>query len=112
MDEGGARSNCCAIGVWAPWVFGPLKLKFGTRVPRNGSRNDSRNGSRTGRATLEPVASASPIGHPLSWDVPLVPDKGSKFSIVYGMLTKMASYQAKFVCNFEKFERLRRKEYR
>ena len=34
-----------------------------------------RNGSINGRETLEPVASASPIGHPLSWEVPLVSDK-------------------------------------
>jgi hypothetical protein len=37
-----------------------------------------RNGSRNGRETLEPLASASPIGHPLSWEIPLVSDKEPK----------------------------------
>ena len=34
-----------------------------------------RNSSKNGRGTLEPVASASPIGYPLSWEVPMVSDK-------------------------------------
>ena len=65
MDGGGARSNCCAIGVWAPRVLRALKTEIwysGTLVPRNGSINASRNG----RETLEPVANAFAIGHPLS----------------------------------------------
>jgi hypothetical protein len=37
-----------------------------------------RNGSRNGRGTLEPVTSASPIGHPLSWEVPLLSDGGPR----------------------------------
>ena len=85
---GGARSNCCAIGVWAPRVYGPRKLKFGTLVPNNTgprlplgihidpetAQERLRNGSINGRESLEPVVSASLIGHPLSWKVPLVSD--------------------------------------
>jgi hypothetical protein len=36
MDGGGARSNCCAIDVRAPRVYGPRKLEFGTLVPIHG----------------------------------------------------------------------------
>ena len=41
-DGGDASSNGCAIGVWAPRVYGPGKLKFwysGTLVPKKRLRN-------------------------------------------------------------------------
>jgi hypothetical protein len=71
MDGEGARSNGCAIGVRAPRVDGPRKPNFWC----SGTQERLRNGSRNGRETLEPVASASLIGHPPSWEVPLVSDK-------------------------------------
>jgi hypothetical protein len=71
MDGGGARSNGCAVGMWAPRVYGAWKPKFWC----SGTQKWLKNGSETARATLEPVASAFPIGHPPSWEVPLVSDK-------------------------------------
>jgi hypothetical protein len=46
---------------------GPRNQNFGALVPRHGAE--------TAREKLEPMASASTTGHPLSWHVPLVSEK-------------------------------------
>jgi hypothetical protein len=75
MDGEGARSNGCAIGVWAPRVDGPEKTDFLVLWYPETTQKRLRNGSRDGRETLDPATSASPIGHSPSWEVPLISDK-------------------------------------